>query len=96
MKKYLWGMLAGGVVLAILTFLLGRFAFPYNNNGLLELPAPELSEGQRGELGIDKNINEETIDSYLGRNDIVYRDMRMLKDPGNYESIGGDSYLRDS
>ena len=43
--------------------------------------------------GIDKNINEETIDNYLDRTDSVYRDMRMLKDPGNYEAIGGDSYL---
>ena len=30
---------------------------------------------------------------HLGRNDSVYIDMRMLKDPGNYEAIGGDSYL---
>ena len=60
---------------------------------LSELPAPELSEGQRGELGIDKNVNESTIDQYLGRSDAVYRDLRMLKDPGNYEAIGGDSYL---
>ena len=57
------------------------------------LPKPQKTTGQRGELGIDKNINEETIDKYLGRYDSVYRDMRMLKDPGNYESIGGDSYL---
>lgn len=58
------------------------------------LPAPELSEGIRGsQFGIDKNINEATIDNYLDRSDVVYRDMRMLKDPGNYEAIGGDSYL---
>lgn len=58
------------------------------------LPAQELAEGIRGEMfGIDKNINEETIDKYLNRSDSVYRDMRMLKDPGNYEAIGGDSYL---
>ena len=58
------------------------------------LPKPVVSEGLRGEqFGIDKNINEETIDNYLGRSDSVYRDMRMLKDPGNYEAIGGDSYL---
>lgn len=58
------------------------------------LPKPELSEGIRGEqFGIDKNINETTLDQYLGRKDVVYRDMRMLKDPGNYEAIGGDSYL---
>ena len=57
------------------------------------LPLPEVTGGERGMLGIDKNINEETIDKYLNRSDSVYRDMRMLKDPGNYEAIGGDSYL---
>ena len=59
-----------------------------------KLPKPELTGGIRGEqFGIDKNINEETIDNYLGRADSIYMDMRMLKDPGNYEAIGGDSYL---
>ena len=70
--------------------LIGFFAF---NNKLAKLPTPEVTGGERGMLGIDKNINEETIDKYLGRSDTVYRDMRMLKDPGNYEAIGGDSYL---
>ena len=60
---------------------------------LAELPLPETTGGARGELGIDKNINEQTIDQYLGRADSVYRDMRMLEDPGNYEAIGGDRYL---
>ncbi len=57
------------------------------------LPLPEVTGGERGALGIDKNINEEAIDNYLGREDSVYRDMRMLKDVANYEAIGGDSYL---
>ena len=60
---------------------------------LEKLPVPEVTGGERGMLGIDKNVNEETIDKYLGREDAIYRDMRMLKDPGNYEAIGGDSYL---
>lgn len=60
---------------------------------LAELPKPELSGGLRGEMGIDRNINENTIDQYLGRADAVYRDMRMLVDEANYEAIGGDSYL---
>jgi len=64
-----------------------------NKGDYNKLPLPEVTGGQRGELGIDKNINESNIDNYLNRNDSVYRDMRMLKDPGNYEAIGGDSYL---
>ena len=90
MKKYIWGGVIGGLILVFGAFLLGRFAFP---NTLVGLPAPELAEGQRGELGIDKNVNEATIDAYLGRTDAVYRDLRMLEDPGNYEAIGGDSKL---
>ena len=64
-----------------------------NTNELEALPLPEVTGGERGMLGIDKNINEENIDKYLNRSDSVYRDVRMLKDPGNYEAIGGDSYL---
>ena len=74
----------------------GYFIFKGDTTNNVEetLPKPEISEGIRGEqFGIDKNINESTIDEYLGRSDSVYRDMRMLKDPGNYEAIGGDSYL---
>lgn len=91
MKKYIWSGIIGAVILIIGAFLLGRFVFP--SYKMLSLPVPELAEGQRGELGIDKNINEATIDNYLGRSDAVYRDLRMLKDPGNYEAIGGDAYL---
>ena len=91
MKKMIWGVVAGVIILAVGVFMLGRYAFP--NMSLVSLPKPELAEGERGQLGIDKNINESTIDKYLGRTDAVYRDVRMLKDPGNYEAIGGDSYL---
>ena len=90
MKKYVWSGIVGGIVLIVGAFLLGKYAFP---NVMKSLPAPELAEGQRGELGIDKNINESTIDEYLNRSDAVYRDLRMLEDPGNYAAIGGDSYL---
>ena len=57
------------------------------------LPAPELSEGLRGKYGIDKNINETTIDNYLNRSDTVYRDVRMLVDSASWENKGGDRYL---
>mgnify|MGYP005793850189 FL=1 len=89
MKKkniIIWGV----VILAIILIVTGAFVFTSNKN---ELPKPEVTSGLRGEFGIDKNINEKTIDDYLGRDDSVYRDMRMLKDPGDYEAIGGDSYL---
>lgn len=72
---------------------------PKQNNNINEaqqqkvLPLPEITGGDRGKLGIDKNINEESIDEYLNRDDAVYRDMRMLDDPGDYEAIGGDSKI---
>ena len=91
------------VIIALVTLILGGaggFLLARSTNSvqtetqLATLPTPELSEGIRGsQFGIDKNINEATIDDYLNRPDSVYRDMRMLKDPGNYEAIGGDSYL---
>lgn len=59
----------------------------------VKLPLPEVSEGMRGELGIDKNVNEETLDQYLNMENAVYYDMRMLVDEANYEAIEGDSYL---
>ncbi len=79
------------IILLIFSFVM----FGCTNEKLKSLPKPEVMSGIRGEMfGIDKNINESTIDNYLGRNDTVYRDLRMLKDPGNYEAIpGGDSYL---
>ena len=83
------------ILVGVIGLIIGML-FSYlvlNNNKLSSLPKPEITGGERGQLGIDKNINEETIDKYLNRSDSVYRDMRMLKDPGNYEAIGGDSYL---
>ena len=81
------------IFLIILSATLCIFLCACTNN-LETLPKPEIADGIRGEqFGIDKNINEETIDDYLNREDSVYRDMRMLEDPGDYEAIGGDSYL---
>ena len=79
------------VVFIILVIIVGFIGV--NINKRTNVPLPEVSEGERGALGIDKNVNESTIDRYLGRSDSVYMDVRMLKDPGNYEAIGGDSYL---
>ncbi|MBR3230043.1 MAG: hypothetical protein IKF91_04375 [Bacilli bacterium] len=82
------------ILIGLIILLIGvgiGIIIPKNN--LSKLPKPEVTGGERGKLGIDKNVNEKTIDKYLNRTDSVYRDMRMLKDPGNYEAIGGDSYL---
>ena len=84
------------LILSIICLLFGGFIsyLVFNPTEKYDsLPKPEVTGGERGILGIDKNINAETIDKYLGRDDSVYRDMRMLIDPGNYSAIGGDSYL---
>lgn len=91
MKKYIWRAVTAAILIAVCTFLAGRYLFPAEK--LTALPKPQVSEGERGQLGIDKNINESNIDDYLGRSDSVYRDMRMLIDPADYEAIGGDAYL---
>lgn len=80
-------------VIAMLIMVLGITRVLVDSRKLAEVPTPEVSEGMRGELGIDKNINEKTIDMYLNREDSVYRDVRLLVDPANYETLGGDRYL---
>lgn len=60
-------------------------------SGLLSLPAPQTDEDSQ--FGVDKNINMETIDNFLGREDVVYRDVRMLFDPADYAAIGGEADL---
>ena len=90
-KKYL--KICIGLIIICIGLIIGLI-ITLNSSKLKNLPKPEISSGIRGEqFGIDKNINEETIDNYLNRSDSVYRDMRMLIDPGNYEAIGGDAYL---
>ena len=92
MKKLMWSVGITAVILIVVAFLLGRYAFPHDPK-TDALPAPEIAAGERGALGIDANVNESTIDQYLGRADSVYRDVRMLEDPGNYAAIDGDSML---
>ena len=49
------------------------------------LPDPKAENSFYGEqFGVDANINMETIDKYLELKGVVYRDMRMLKDPIEY------------
>ena len=81
------------IVYGILVLLLGVFVGYLCFCKCDKLPKAELSEGLRGKYGIDKNINEMTIDNYLNRGDTVYRDVRMLVDTASWENKGGDRYL---
>ncbi len=82
------------IVAFLLGGLLGALLF---NKGKVEtlapLPKQEKSEGMRGVYDIDKNINETTIDKYLGRDDVAYRDLRMLEDTATWENKGGERAL---
>ena len=55
------------------------------------LPPPQEDAGSQ--FGVDININMDTIDDYLGREDVAYRDVRMLFDPADYGAIGGEADL---
>lgn len=55
------------------------------------LPAPSADPDSM--FGVDENINMETIDNYLGRDDVAYIDVRMLFDPADYSAIGGEADL---
>ncbi|NLJ57573.1 MAG: hypothetical protein GX339_01885 [Tissierellia bacterium] len=56
-----------------------------------EIPTAEVDETSM--FGVDKNINIENIDEWVGRDDAAYIDVRMLVDPGDYGAIGGDPVL---
>ena len=83
MKKYL-------KVFIILSLVL-TLAACSSNEALPEIPAAEPDETSM--FGVDKNINIDTIDQWLGRDDVAYIDVRMLVDPGDYGAIGGDPVL---
>ena len=56
------------------------------------LPLPPSTPGD-DQFHVDQNINMDTIDNFLGRDDVEYTDMRMIHDPADYAAIGGDSDL---
>lgn len=55
------------------------------------LPAP--CADPASPMGVDANINMDTIDNYLGLPGVVYRDARMLFDPADFSQVGGSSEL---
>lgn len=56
-------------------------------------PLPAAEPNMDTQFGVDKNINVDTIDDWLNRDDVVYRDVRMLFDTADYAAIGGDADL---
>jgi hypothetical protein len=56
-------------------------------------PLPAAEPDMETQFGVDKNINIDTIDNWLGREDVAYRDVRMLFDPADYAAIGGEADL---
>jgi len=77
-----------------LVFLLAACGSTASTNTTEALKAlPEAEVDSSSMFGVDKNININTIDEWVGRDDVAYIDMRMLIDPGDYSSIGGDPVL---
>lgn len=58
-----------------------------------QTPLPPAQPDADSQFGVDKNINIDSIDNWLERDDVVYRDVRMLFDPADYAAIGGDADL---
>ena len=58
-----------------------------------EKPLPKPEAAADSPFAVDKNINMTTIDGYLDRKDVAYRDVRMLFDPADYAAIGGEADL---
>ena len=78
------------VLLSVLT-LAAVLSLSACQEGSGSLPPPETDASS--EFGVDVNINMETIDQYLDREDVAYRDVRMLFDPVDYATIGGEADL---
>ncbi len=79
------------LILAALMCLLLLAACASDGTEQAALPAPSADEGSM--FSVDRNINMTTIDNYIGRDDVVYRDVRMLFDPADYAAIGGEADL---
>ena len=76
----------------IITLMLSLFLVQFQGLSYadsLPVPAPDPDSL----FGVDLNINVSTLDSYLGRDDVVYCDVRMLFDPADFSVIGGNADL---
>ncbi len=95
------GLAGTGLLAACACTLAGCSDSPDATTAQAEAPAaeaglPELPKADpdpEDQFQVDRNINMNTIDDWLGRPDVAYRDMRMLRDPAYYEEIGGSATL---
>ena len=89
MKKLCCAVLL--IALALCLCACGSPAVPAEPAAAKPLPAPSVNA--ESQFGVDTNINISNIDEWLGRDDAVYRDVRMLFDPADYAAIGGEADL---
>lgn len=68
-------------------------AYPSSGDAGVSAPIPAASPDPESPFDVDTAITMETIDEYVGRSDVAFRDMRLIKDPASYEDIGGNSEL---
>lgn len=85
----------GAAVLGAAAVLAGCASMPEADGSAKNAPAPlpPADPDMENQFQVDKNINMTTIDQWLGRADVAYRDMRMIHDPADYAAIGGDPDL---
>jgi len=79
------------LLLAALALALCACGAPAAESAPKALPAPSINA--ESQFGVDANINISNIDEWLDRDDVVYRDVRMLFDPADYAAIGGEADL---
>lgn len=91
------GTAAAALALGLARPLPARAESAADGDGAAEAPGlpglPAAQPDPDSPFGVDLNVNVETIDAYLGRDDAVYRDLRLFEDPAEYSSIGGDAKL---
>lgn len=90
MSKKLLSLILGA---ALLLGLLSGCSKKIEEEILLDPPKLPKPEADGSDFGVDKNINQKTIDEWLGRDDVEYIDVRMLFDPANFSEIGGEADL---
>ena len=77
----------------VLLLLLSLAACGTASKAPAQKPLPAAAPDASSQFGVDKNINMATVDSWLGRTDVAYRDVRLLFDTADFAAIGGQADL---